>query len=713
MAVSKVSLRADLTDLRKELKKVPGITETEAKAMVKRFEKQLKAAERASNKAWKKAKKKGPQNYAQAVSGMKGLFTAVIGGVAVQQVGRLVGAFGQLNDRIQDMRDQALEAGATVEDFQKVQGAIGLVTRDTTAAGDTIARFRRQLADARDGTGEAVDALGKLGISAADIADIPLDQQFEFIAAGVQQLGSQADRTAVLMDLFGRSGAKLIPLMKGGAAGIRAAFQEVEDAGLISQEAAERADALDDSMFLLRQTGNAVASDFLTEVSPALLETAESLRAMLTEARESGQLQDTAEAMARLVDSDVLSAIEDLSALTVFLTSATGKLADAYKVLTSTIKLPRAAVSDLITGSDKLGDSWEDLGDIGASMLFWMSDGTEHLTSLTVSMEDFAAETGWAGGELSAFNDELAQLTALGRSAVAHGPDKPKRKGARGRGQADAEEYVEGFRGTLRGDLGSVRDMDWGAELYGTQMLKAEEGLDAARERWRDKERARADEERQEHEDRMEMIRAEAGAYAGLADNVGSVFSSMGQIIVDTAEEGTEAHRRAAKAAVALQIAAAIATTTSSMIAAAATWASNEKDWKMGLAAIGVAVAEAVGLVAAITAAESNFEGAAGVYHTGGAIMGEPARDVPMIAQEGEWMVNRQGRRIAGDDTLEKINRGEDPWSTSVVAISVGNQTTQVMEYESLRTRSGPVWSLVRTQQPSRSYMRNPYAEIN
>jgi len=71
-----VSFQADLANMRKELKKLPGMTEAEAKRMVKGFTSQMKKAEAASKKAWK-ASKRGAQDFGDQLASVEDLMDGI------------------------------------------------------------------------------------------------------------------------------------------------------------------------------------------------------------------------------------------------------------------------------------------------------------------------------------------------------------------------------------------------------------------------------------------------------------------------------------------------------------------------------------------------------------------------------------------------------------------------------------------------------------
>jgi hypothetical protein len=77
-----LNLRADLTQLRSELGKIPGITETEAKKMVKALSSQLKKAEGASKQAAAAMKRANAQAFQDIKQGAEKVFGGVVGDIA-------------------------------------------------------------------------------------------------------------------------------------------------------------------------------------------------------------------------------------------------------------------------------------------------------------------------------------------------------------------------------------------------------------------------------------------------------------------------------------------------------------------------------------------------------------------------------------------------------------------------------------------------------
>jgi hypothetical protein len=209
------------------------------------------------------------------------------------------------------------------------------------------------------------------------------------------------------------------------------------------------------------------------------------------------------------------------------------------------------------------------------------------------------------------------------------------------------------------------------------------------------------DEEQGETMDRLREMQAarqrEAQSWiqatAAGAGAVGDLVSTVGQIVVDSTEEGSEARKKAMKRAWAWEQVMAIATAAiniplSLSQAAAGPWP----------AAIGFMVAAGIASTAALAGVIA--KAAAGPkFHAGGM----PAPDeMSITALEGEGVLSRDAmRRIGGADGLRRMNRGEAAEDgPQITVFRVGHRTTDAMIHESLRRRRGNLYDAVRGMQP-------------
>jgi hypothetical protein len=126
-------------------------------------------------------------------------------------------------------QSQALSVSAA--ELQGWQFAAKLSGSSAEEFNSAFTKFNKNVAEAGKGTGPAADALKALGVSAEDIkTKLPIDM-LDQVADGLVAIQNPAKRTEAIMALFGKSGARLLPLFLEGAEGTKKLRAEVEQLG--------------------------------------------------------------------------------------------------------------------------------------------------------------------------------------------------------------------------------------------------------------------------------------------------------------------------------------------------------------------------------------------------------------------------------------------------------------------------------------------------
>jgi hypothetical protein len=143
------------------------------------------------------------------------------------------------------------KTGVTVEDLSRLQYAANLsgVSADQLSSG--ITRLSRGMAEAASGTGEASKAFDAMGISVKS-ADGTLKNQRQMLEELADRFATYADgaeKSALAQQIFGRSGAELIPLLNSGAKGIREMSDESDALGnTLNEKTAKAAEQFNDNL---------------------------------------------------------------------------------------------------------------------------------------------------------------------------------------------------------------------------------------------------------------------------------------------------------------------------------------------------------------------------------------------------------------------------------------------------------------------------------
>lgn len=132
-----------------------------------------------------------------------------------------------------------------------------------------LQRMVRRVAEAANGTGEAVSALAELRLNAQAMKQMSPDQQFAAIAERMKDIDSQSDRVRIAFKLFDSEGVGLVNTMRDGAAGISAATAEAEALGLaVSRVDAAKIEAANDAGYRASQVWTGLGNTLAVKVSP-------------------------------------------------------------------------------------------------------------------------------------------------------------------------------------------------------------------------------------------------------------------------------------------------------------------------------------------------------------------------------------------------------------------------------------------------------------
>lgn len=179
------------------------------------------------------------------------IFDFASSGAAIDDIANRTGA---TTEAISQLKHAAELSGASIQDIEKGGRKLGQV-----------------LTDATNGSKSAAASLNAVGLSAEQLVGLSFEEQLKAVAEGLKTIEDPGARAAAAMDLFGKSGANLVPMMEDGAAGITALMNEADQLGLtLSGEQATAAADFDDAWGKLTATLGGVGKMIGTAVAPVL-----------------------------------------------------------------------------------------------------------------------------------------------------------------------------------------------------------------------------------------------------------------------------------------------------------------------------------------------------------------------------------------------------------------------------------------------------------
>jgi len=179
-------------------------------------------------------------------------------------------------DAANRLNDLNVRLGVSVEGLSRLEYAAKLSGVGAKTLETGLQRMTRRISEAASGSGEAVNALDELGLSAEKLSKVRPDEQFEVLADALEKVPAQGDKVRLAMKLLDSEGVSLLQTMKGGSAAIREMGKESDRTGnTISSEFAASATQANAAMVKLQASGVGLTNSLTVALGPTIAEVAE------------------------------------------------------------------------------------------------------------------------------------------------------------------------------------------------------------------------------------------------------------------------------------------------------------------------------------------------------------------------------------------------------------------------------------------------------
>lgn len=211
--------------------------------------------------------------------------------------------------------------GVSAQAIQELQFAARGEAEALTAS---LGIFSRNIVAAKEGTKDQAEAFKKLGISIKDSNGKlkTTDQLITEAAGGFSKMQNGAEKTALSMTLFGKSGAELLPFLNQGSEEIARLREEAKASGaVLSDEAINGAMAFNDSLDDLINTAKGVGASFAADLFTPVSDIIKEIKTFIIVNR-------------KLIGQRVSEVIKGLSSFLIVAVKFAGQLSDAVLGLT-------------------------------------------------------------------------------------------------------------------------------------------------------------------------------------------------------------------------------------------------------------------------------------------------------------------------------------------------------------------------------------------
>lgn len=212
------------------------------------------------------------------------------------------------------LQDASELTGESVTQLQLLQGAFRMGGVEAEAATDAIVKFNKGMADAAAGKDKSFASLmTRLRIPLRDaqgqirgMTDV-LPELSDAFAKNT----NPAVRTRIALELFGKSGSKLIGTLAQGGKSLRELFAELESSGrILSAGAIGRLDKLDENLEELGVRYKVLSGEILSRAAPAMQRLVERMQGWISANRElisqrlGAAIEKVANAISAWIDDD-------------------------------------------------------------------------------------------------------------------------------------------------------------------------------------------------------------------------------------------------------------------------------------------------------------------------------------------------------------------------------------------------------------------------
>jgi hypothetical protein len=203
---------------------------------------------------------------------------ALVGaGAVLAPISASVKAFADAGGALDDM---AQRTGASVEALSGLGYAAKM-------SGSSIEDVEKGIRTMQKGLIAGDESFAGLGLSIEALRSMSPDEQFKAIADKLASIDDPAERASKAMEIFGKSGADLVPLLSGGAKGIEALTSEAAKNGAVmSGEQAEAAAKLGDAIDMVGVSFGGLVNTIGAQVAPLFTTLLQIVTQSINSARE-------------------------------------------------------------------------------------------------------------------------------------------------------------------------------------------------------------------------------------------------------------------------------------------------------------------------------------------------------------------------------------------------------------------------------------------
>jgi hypothetical protein len=225
------------------------------------------------------------ESFTQRVGSMASQFASFVGpiaavGAAFLGARSIVNSFREAIDMGGKLNDLSARTGETAGNLAVLQRAFENAGSSGEAVGPMLNRLQRFMVEASKGSAAQVEAMNTLGLSFDVLKSKSPAEQMELLAAKISGIDDPAQRTALAMEIFGRSGGELMPLLRSMGVELDVARAQLGGYPAAIDRANQALDSIGDNFAAVQKKAKEFVTGALVDIAPMLARATEEIAKM-------------------------------------------------------------------------------------------------------------------------------------------------------------------------------------------------------------------------------------------------------------------------------------------------------------------------------------------------------------------------------------------------------------------------------------------------
>jgi hypothetical protein len=189
---------------------------------------------------------------------------------ATASAAAVVAGFGQAIDLGGELTDLSSRTGETAGNLLVLQRAFENTGVNADKVGPSLNKLQKFMAEAAAGGTEQTATLNALGVSMSDLAGKTPSEQMQVLAKKIAGISDPAERARASMEVFGKSGGELLPLLNNFSGELDGARDQLGSLPDVMNRSARTLDDLGDNLSAIASKTTEFAAGFIQAALPAL-----------------------------------------------------------------------------------------------------------------------------------------------------------------------------------------------------------------------------------------------------------------------------------------------------------------------------------------------------------------------------------------------------------------------------------------------------------